>query len=72
METVGTPPQVEELAVTVKGEVSDAPFEGVATVMASADTLDATSTKKAERKHFIRVLEPLASSLECEKGLLRR
>ena len=58
METAGTPLHVVEAATRLKGEVTCAPLTGTLTVIASADTLDVASTRKAERKVFISSLEP--------------
>jgi hypothetical protein len=72
METAGTPPQVLVLAMSVKGEVTCAPFTGVVTVMAAAGTVIAAAARRAESKIFIDVPRVRTGKHELEGGLLRR
>jgi hypothetical protein len=53
METAATEPQVEALAIKLKGEVNWAPVDGVVTVMADAGTQIPRSIKEAESKVFM-------------------
>jgi hypothetical protein len=53
IDTAATEPQVLVLATRVKGELNDAPAEGVVTVIADAGTIDPAIVAMAKRKVFM-------------------
>jgi hypothetical protein len=53
METAGWEPQLVVLAVSVNGDVSCAPFEGVVTVMANNGETPAANARRGSTRNLI-------------------